>query len=76
MKNASGITDMLTEDSSVIVPYLSVNDIADAIYKIYADPCFSKQLGASAYELVTTSFSKEKQIQTMTDFILNLKPSL
>lgn len=74
MKNASGITDMLSESACITVPYLSVNDIADAIYKIYADPHFSQQLGASAYELVTTSFSKERQIQAMINFVLNLKP--
>lgn len=73
MKDASGITDMLSEGSCITVPYLSVKDIADALFRIYSDPQFSQQLGASAYKLVTTSFSKERQIQILMDFVLGLK---
>jgi len=73
MKNASGIMDMLSEGSCIAVPYLSVNDIADAIYKVYSDPLFSQRLGDSAYELATTRFSKDSQIKALTNFILGLQ---
>ena len=75
MKNASGITDMLTDDSCVIVPYLSIKGISDAIYKLYSEPQYSLQLGEAAYHLVTTRFSKANQIQALRDFVLGLQSS-
>lgn len=75
MKNASGITDMLTEDSSVIVPYLSIEGISDAIYKLYSEPQRSSQLGEAACHLVATRFSKASQIHALRGIILGILSS-
>lgn len=71
MKGASGINDLLQKEAGIIVPYLSIDGIVNAIYKLYTDKELAKKIGQKAQQLVLTQFNKENSIEAIKNLILN-----
>jgi O-antigen biosynthesis protein len=56
-QNAGGFSDIVTEKTGVLVPYLDVKAIGLAIADLLKDPNKRKQLGENGRSLVETSFN-------------------
>lgn len=62
-KGTSGIADLVVDQQTGLqVPYLDVDAMSDAIYKLYSDSNLRKRLGSNLRMRLLQNFSKEKSI--------------
>ena len=75
MEGATGINDLLRQDAGIIVPYLSIDGIVDAIHRLYTDKFLAKRIGKNAQTLVLTQFNKDKSINRIVKEIMKYSSS-
>ena len=62
-EGTSGIADLVqNEKTGLQVPYLDVDAMCDAIYRLYSDKKLRFALGNNLRDYLTHNFSKEKSI--------------
>lgn len=69
-EKASGIADMIkNEESGLIVPYLDIQAMSDAIYRLYENKELRKKLGDNAYNALRNNFNEEKSLKELIKII-------
>ena len=71
MEGASGINDLLKQEAGIIVPYLSIDGIVNAIYQLYTNKELALKIGQKAQQLILTQFNKKKSIESIKNIILD-----
>ena len=67
MDGAVGITDMVGRDAMVVVPYLSVVSIADALYRLATDKEQYTTISNKAFARMTERYSRHDFMQSITN---------
>lgn len=70
-ENTSGIVDLvLNGKCGFIVPYLDINAMCEAIYKLYVDKTLRIQQGNNLRERLNEKFDKKKSIEHLQNVLL------
>lgn len=70
-ENSSGIVDLVKhEESGLVVPYLDVDAMCDAIYRLYKDAGLAKSLGENARRILKKEFDMHVSLKLLLDFIM------
>lgn len=71
--NASGITDMIKHnENGIVVPYLDLDNMADAIYNLYTNPSSRLKLGKKAQDIVLSCYRKEQSLSKIISEIKSI----
>lgn len=71
-EGTSGIADLvIDEQTGLHVPYLDIDAMCDAIYRLYVDENFRKKLGENLRNRLKQYFSKEKSIGQLLKLLEN-----
>lgn len=71
-EGTSGIADLvIDEQTGLHVPYLDIDAMCDAIYRLYVDENFRKKLGENLRNRLKQYFSKEKSIGQLLNLLEN-----
>lgn len=71
-EGTSGIADLvIDEQTGLHVPYLDIDAMCDAIYRLYADENFREKLGENLRNRLKQYFSKEKSIGQLLKLLEN-----
>ena len=69
-RNTSGIVDLIVDgESGLSVPYLDIDAMCDAIYRLYCDRRLCSQLGENARQRLNKDFRKEDSIKRLLQII-------
>lgn len=69
-ENTSGIVDLVVDGKSgLIVPYLDIDAMCSAIYRLYSDKQFRLRLGENARKRLNENFRKEDSIKRLLQLI-------
>lgn len=72
-EGAIGISELLDESSSIQVPYLDIEAMSDAIYKMYSDNELRKSIGESAFQRIQSLYNEDSRNQAIVDLFRNLE---
>jgi O-antigen biosynthesis protein len=67
--NAGGFKDIISETTGMLVPYLSVDRMADAVSQVLKDPGLQIRLGNNAADLIEREFNFPDYIYTLLRFL-------
>jgi glycosyltransferase involved in cell wall biosynthesis len=60
--DVGGVAEVVTPETGLLAPAGNEQALADALFRLAADPALRRRLGANARELALTSFSSERLI--------------
>ena len=66
-EGAIGISELLDDSSSIQVPYLDVEAMSNAIYKLYLDRNLGKSIGESACQRIQSLYNEDSKNQAIVD---------
>ena len=72
-RGAIGISELLDDSSSVQVPYLDIEAVSDAIYKLYSDNELRKSIGENAYRKIQSLYDEDSKNQAIVDLFRKLE---
>lgn len=62
-KGATGATEWIKDGSGILVPYMDLDEMADALYILYSNKKFRVELGQKAKSVVESMYAKESQMK-------------
>ena len=69
-ENTSGIVDLIVDgESGLVVPYLDLDAMCQAIYRLYSDKGLRLKLGENARKRLNNCFRKENSIQQILQLL-------
>ena len=72
-ENATGAADWITQSGcGLIVPYLDIEAMADALYTLYSDEKLRKSMGVKGAETIKTMWEREGQMDMVFSVIQNI----
>ena len=69
MDGEVGIIDMVGRDAMVVVPYMSIVGIADALYRLAINHDFYTNIANLAYARITERYSRQNFVQSLINII-------
>ena len=72
-RGATGSSEWLDDSSSVQVPYLDIETMSNAIYKLYLDRNLGKSIGESACRRIQSLYNEDSKNQAIVDLFRKLK---
>ena len=68
-KNAGGFKDIVTRDTGVLVDYLNIEQMSEAVNKLLDDDKIRNELGKNSSELIHQNFNFKDYIYTLLDLV-------
>lgn len=72
-KGATGSSEWLDDSSSFQVPYLDIEALSDAIYKLYSDDELRKSIGESACQSIKSLYDEDSKNQAIVDLFREME---
>ena len=70
---AGGAPELIEDDAGIVVPYLDVQAMAEALIRLHDDPSFRLRLGSRARAKLSEAFSPERYTDRLLDRIGNIQ---
>lgn len=69
-KRATGAEEWIREECGIFVPYLDIDLLVEALYKMYSDEALRKKRGNAAYDAIKEMYEKEASLSNVLQTIL------
>ena len=71
-ENATGAAEWIKDGAGILVPYMDLDALADALYQMYSDSRKRESLGAKGKVIITNYFKEDSQMKNTYNVIKNV----